>query len=109
MIEHIRHLAQMAAEHELVARLLSAGGAATILSIVLAWFMFKNERNFDRIGLALERLSHKFHGMTKAMLIDTMSRESTGPTARRLAQEMINDIEATERANDKSRRADRDD
>lgn len=52
------------------------------MGAVLAWFMFRSER-------AMNRLSHKIDGMTRAILVDTLSRDNCGPATRKLAQQML--------------------
>lgn len=64
------------------------------LGVVLAWFMFRGEKVITEI----RSLSHRIDGLTKAMLVDVLSREGTGHTARQMAQEMMAKIEARDSA-----------
>lgn len=59
---------------------------------VLAWFMLRGEK----IVLEIRSLSHRIDGMTKAMLVDVLSRDSCGPSAREMAREMLAKIQARE-------------
>lgn len=70
---------------------------ATIASILLAygplgimvlWFMWRNEAQIK----ALNQLSHRIDGMSQVQLIDVISRESTGPYARKAAEDLLTKI-----------------
>ncbi len=56
------------------------------MGIMLAWFMLRSEK-------AMNTLSHRIDGMTRAMLVDTLSRENVGSSSRKLAEEMLSNIE----------------
>ena len=59
------------------------------LGIFCAWLMWRGERVYD----GLNKLSHRIDGLTRAMLVDVLSRD-TGPTTHKTAQEMLSKIEA---------------
>jgi hypothetical protein len=63
------------------------------LGIVSAWLMWR-----DRfVGSKLDTLAHRIDGMTRAMLIDVISRDTAGQNARSAAQEMLNKIQSRDR------------
>lgn len=70
------------------------------LALITAWLLLKAEKKFDKIADAMStghgqvieeirNLSHRIHGMSKAMLIDVISREDAGDAAKRKAQELL--------------------
>lgn len=60
------------------------------LGIVLMWFMLR----FEKLVVEIRSLSHRLDGLTKALLMDLVSRDSTGPATRAQAQQEIAKIEA---------------
>lgn len=63
------------------------------LGIVCAWMMWQ----FPKMVGEIRNLAHRIDGMTRAMLIDVLSRNGNGnPAAHQAAQEMLAKIEATE-------------
>ncbi len=56
------------------------------MGLMLAWFMLRSEK-------AMNTLSHRIDGMTRALLVDTLSRDNVGSTSRKLAEEMLTNIE----------------
>lgn len=59
------------------------------MGIMLAWFMVRHDR-------AMNTLSHRIDGMTRALLVDTLSRDNVGDVARRYAEKELAKIEARE-------------
>ena len=59
------------------------------MGIMLVWFMWR----FETMVKAFRSLSHTIDGMTRAMLVDVMSRPGATTTVRRAATEMLNKIE----------------
>lgn len=59
------------------------------MGIILAWFMFRAEKVAAKIG----DLAHRIDGLTKALLIDMVERESS-PKVREYARETIAKIDA---------------
>ena len=66
------------------------------LGVMLAWFMFRFEKWSDRTVKELRTLSHRQDGLTKALLITELSRDTIGEHGKKAAQEMIAKIEARE-------------
>ena len=60
------------------------------LGIILAWFMLRAEKGFAKIG----DLAHRIDGLTKALLVDMIERDSIGSTTRKYAVETIKRIDA---------------
>lgn len=60
------------------------------LGVMLAWFMLR----FEKLVVEIRSLSHRLDGLTKALLMDLVSRDSTGPATRAQAQQEIAKIEA---------------
>lgn len=54
---------------------------------MLVWFMLTVTRS-------IKDLAHRIDGMTRAMLVDVISRDSTGVHARQTAHEMLAKIES---------------
>ena len=61
---------------------------------MLGWFMLRGERIMSEIRV----LSHRIDGLTKAMLVDVLSRENAGSQTRQTAQEMLAKINTREEA-----------
>jgi len=62
-----------------------------LAGVIIAWFMFEHKS----FGKDIRTLSHRIDGLTRAMLVDALSRENIGPMARKFAQEMLAKIEAS--------------
>jgi len=60
------------------------------MGIVLGWFMWRAEKIFSKIS----DLGHRIDGLTKAMLMDLISRDNIGPHTKQLAREALAKIEA---------------
>lgn len=60
------------------------------LGLIVAWFMLRAERGFDRVG----DLAHRIDGLTRALLMDMIERAHTSETTKRYAEQMIAKIEA---------------
>ena len=60
------------------------------LGVFCAYFMWRGEG----FGREIRTLSHRIDGLTRAMLVDALSRENIGPMARKFAQEMLAKIES---------------
>lgn len=54
---------------------------------MIAWFMLRAERS-------LRTLSHRIDGMTRALLVDVISRDTAGVHAKNSARQMLAEIEA---------------
>ena len=80
----ISDLAQIAAEHSSV--LLTYGP----MGIILAWFMWRGERMTDKLA----DLAHRIDGLTKALLVDMVERESSGDATKRFARDAIARIDS---------------
>lgn len=59
------------------------------MGIFCAWFMMRVEKLIGEV----RTLSHRIEGITKAMLVDVMSRESSGENAREIARDMLAKID----------------
>ena len=59
------------------------------MGVMLAWFMWR----FETMIKAFRRLSHQIEGMTKAMLVDVMSRPSTSAPTRKVATDLLAEME----------------
>jgi hypothetical protein len=66
------------------------------MGVILAWFMWRGEK----LSTEVRSLAHRIDGLTRALLVDMMNRETTGPTARRYAAEAIAQIEARQNKRD---------
>lgn len=67
------------------------------MGVVLAWFMIRGEAKLQRVVDRIDVLSHRINGVTRAMLVDVMSRDSSGTQARKFAQEMLERAEQQDR------------
>lgn len=63
-----------------------------LLGIVLGYFMYQG----TKLAGEIRSLAHRIDGMTKALLMDLISRDSVGPHAREEAQRAIAKIQARE-------------
>lgn len=62
------------------------------MGVMLAWFMFRAEA----VRMDLKDVAHRVDGLTKALLVDMVERESSGDAAKRFAREAIAKIDARE-------------
>jgi len=76
------HLAQLASDYSV----LYAYGP---LGVICAWFMWRVEKLIDRISY----LGHRIDGMTRAMMIEALSRPEVSPAARKYAEELLSEPE----------------
>lgn len=60
------------------------------MGIVLAWFMWRGEK----IVTEIRSLAHRIDGLTKALLVDMVERETCGLHVKRYAKEEIAKIDA---------------
>lgn len=67
---------------------------------MIVWFMWR----FEKMITEIRRLGHRFDGMTRALLVDTIDRESSTPFVRDHARKMLSEIEERDRS---SRKRDR--
>lgn len=78
--------------------LLSEMAKFGLLGVVLGWFMFKFDRTTREtareIVQEIRTLAHRIDGMTRAMLVDVISRDNCGPHAKQEAQKMLANIES---------------
>lgn len=63
------------------------------MGLICGWLMVRAEKKFDLVIAHLGRLSHRIDGLTRAMLADVLSRDSTGDVARKIAQEMLDKMD----------------
>jgi hypothetical protein len=63
------------------------------MGVMLMWFAIRAEAKLDRIVERIDVLGHKITGVTTALLTDVLSRDSSSPKAKQLAQEMLEKIE----------------
>ena len=63
------------------------------MGIVLAWFMIRGETKMADIVTELRVLGHRMNGITKAMLADIASRETTGEALRTLVNSELSKLE----------------
>ena len=59
------------------------------MGVVLGWFMWRGEKLVGEI----RSLAHRIDGLTRAMLMDMVNRDTCGDQAKRMAQEEIAKIE----------------
>lgn len=59
------------------------------MGVMLAWFMWR----FEAMIKAFRGLSHQIEGMSKALLVEVMSRPSTSPSTRQVATDLLADYE----------------
>ncbi len=60
------------------------------MGVVLAWFMWRGEKLAGKIS----DLAHRIDGLTRALLVDMIDREASGPHVKKYAQEAIASIDA---------------
>jgi len=70
------------------------------LGVMCAWLMLRSERKFDELGdkiiTELKVLGHRMNGMTRAMLADVASRETTGTALKTLVHDELMKLDAEE-------------
>jgi len=59
------------------------------MGVLLLWFMYRD----GKIVPEIRSLSHRIDGLTRALLMDMVNRDSTGPATRAAAQAEIAKIE----------------
>ncbi len=88
---------------ELVAQLPDINWASVIaqngpLGIMCAWLMLRTEKKADSLSseivAELQVLGHRINGMTRAMLADVASRETTGDAMRTLVHKEQQNLDA---------------
>ena len=87
-----QHYLQIAAIPDLEAALYVYGP----LGIFCLYFMYRDEKREKSIATAtgatqseIRALSHRINGMSKALILDVLSRPGLGDTARRMGEEML--------------------
>lgn len=60
------------------------------MGIILGWFMLRGER----LVVEIRSLSHRIDGLTRALLMDMVSRDNVGLATKAAAREEIAKIEA---------------
>lgn len=63
------------------------------LGVICWWLLIKNDAKMDRVSTELRTVGHKIDGLTRALLADVISRETTGDKARGIAHKMLTDME----------------
>jgi len=98
-------LAQLVADISSNVELLTYGP----LGVICAWFMgltvfmgrkFVQETkdSSDSMRTEIRTLAHRIDGLTRAMLVDTLSRENVGAVSKKFASEMLAKLEAQNQA-----------
>lgn len=64
------------------------------MGVILAWFLWRGEKLGASVAKRLDTLSHRIDGITRAMLVDVISRDSAGSHAKDAARTMLAKIEA---------------
>lgn len=82
-MNHLLLMAQAAIEANPLASLGIAG-------VVIGWMMWF----FDKLRQEIKGLAHRIDGLTRALLMDLVSRDTTGPHAREMAREELSKIES---------------
>lgn len=60
------------------------------MGIILGWFMWRGEK----LAGEVRGLAHRIDGLTRALLVDMLNRENSGPATRRYAEEALAKINA---------------
>lgn len=61
-----------------------------IAGVVIGWMMWF----FEKLRQEIKGLAHRIDGLTRAMLMDLISRDSVGPHAKQQARAALSQIEA---------------
>ena len=78
---------------DIVSALISYGP----LGLVTAWLMLRGERKLEVVADRIDKLSHRINGITKAMLVEVISRDNPHNGAARMAAErMLREMEASQ-------------
>lgn len=84
----------MSTAFAVIAQAVSDNGSMLIaygpLGIICGWFMLRCEKLFTEI----RGLAHRIDGLTRALLVDMINRESCGAQTKAYAQEAIAKIDA---------------
>lgn len=64
-----------------------------LAGVVIGWMMWF----FDKLRSEIKTLTHRIDGLTRALLIDLVSRDNIGPHARQMAQTELTKIEERNR------------
>lgn len=81
-----QHLLQISSDYQV---LLNYGP----LGVFCLWFMWRVEKLIEKIST----LSHRFDGITRAMLLEVTTRPHVPDQVRRAAEDMVMDIETRDR------------
>ena len=60
------------------------------MGLMLAWFMLRGEKLASKVA----DLAHRIDGLTKALLVDMIDRDTVGPHVKAYAKETIAKIDA---------------
>jgi hypothetical protein len=67
------------------------------MGLMLAWFMLRGEKLASKVV----DLAHRIDGLTKALLVDMVDRDTAGPHVKQYAKETIAKIDARNSQSDK--------
>lgn len=71
------------------------------LGVMVCWFMLKGDQFVTKFGTQIADLAHRVDGLTKALLMDMLERDSSGHNTKRIASEAIAKIDARAARDDK--------
>ena len=71
------------------------------MGLMLAWVLMRGEKKLDQVVERIDRLAHRINGITKAMLVDVISRDHYNGAAKEAAQRMLSEMEASQRPVDR--------
>jgi hypothetical protein len=79
----------------LIAQVVSDNPLATfgLAGLVIAWFMWF----VDKLRSELRSLAHRLDGLTRAILMDLLSRDDAGTQAKIMAQQELAKLQAREK------------
>jgi hypothetical protein len=63
------------------------------MGIMLAWFAWRAENRLDDIVSSVRKLGHRIDGVTRAMLVEVVSRPDGNHKSKQIAQDLLEDIE----------------
>lgn len=63
------------------------------MGIILTWFMWRYESRNEGLRKDIRVLSHRIDGMSKALLVDVISRDTKGGAAKKFAEDMLSRME----------------